>query len=220
MTRQRFDSFTVMSVYERAREKRISAPEWKKQLARELLRPKRNRFPRRRVYVNKVDEIWTADLMDVHRYARLNKGYKYILIVLDVFSRFAWARPLKTKTGVETAAAFRDIFRRSGRIPTKLWTDKGTEFWNHNVRYVLHGPTFYNQIIQGMLRTNNIELYSTHNEPKAMIAERFIRTLRGKIESSYILTQSTVWYNVLPQLIHEYNTTKKSYDWYEPYRCV
>ena len=58
-----------------------------------------------------------------------------------------------------------------------------------------------------MTEKNNIELYSTHNEPKAMIAERFIRTLRKKIESNYLLTNSTVWYNILPQLTHEYNTT-------------
>ena len=133
-----------MSVYERAREKRLGAPEWKKQLTKELLRPKRNRFPRRSVYVKNVDEIWTADLMDVHRFARVNRGYKYILVVLDVFSRFAWARPLKTKTGVEVADAFLDIFH-AGSIPTKLWTDRGTEFWNQNVHHVLHGPAFHNQ---------------------------------------------------------------------------
>ena len=108
-----------MSVYDRATVKRLGAPEWKKQLTKELLRPKRNRFPRRSVYAKNVDEIWTADLMDVHRYARVNRGYKYILVVLDVFSRFAWARPLKTKTGAEVANAFQDIFRE-GRIPAKL----------------------------------------------------------------------------------------------------
>ena len=196
-----------MSVYERAREKRVGVPEWKKQLTRELLRPKRNRFSRRSVYVKNVDEIWTADLMDVHRFARVNRGYKYILVVLDVFSRFAWARHLKTKTGVEVADAFQDIFR-GGRIPAKLWTDRGTEFWNRDVRHVLHGPAFHNQTMSGMLRANNIQLYATHNEPKAMIVERFIRTLRGKIESNYILTHSTVWYDILPHLIHEYNATK------------
>lgn len=207
MTRHPFDSFAVMSVYEKAKEKRLGAPEWKKQLTRELLRPKRNRFPRRSVYAKNVDEIWTADLIDVHRFARVNRGYKYILVVLDVFSRFAWARPLKTKTGAEVANAFRDIFQ-VGRTPAKLWTDKGTEFWNQNVRHVLHGAAFHNQTVRGMLTVNNIELYSTYNEPKATIAERFIRTLRGKIETNYILTQSTVWYDILPQLIHEYNTTK------------
>ena len=194
-----------MSVYETAKERRIHAPEWKKELTNELLHQKLNRFPRRSVYAKNVDEIWTADLMDLHRFARVNKGFKYILIVLDVFSRYAWARPLKTKTGTETAAAFRDIFR-GGRHPTKLWTDKGTEFWNRDVRFVLHGPTFHNQAVRGTLTANNVELYSTQNEPKAMIAERFIRTLRGKIESNYILTHSTVWYDILPYLIQEYNT--------------
>ena len=89
--------------------------------------------------------------------------------------------------------AFEDIFKE-GNKPLKLWCDRGREFYNNQFKYKL-------------LRNNNIELYSTHNEPKAMIAERFIRTLRKKIESNYILTQSTVWYDILPQLIHEYNTT-------------
>ena len=196
-----------MSVYENAKQRRTDAPQWKKKLAKELLRRKFNRFPRRGVYTKNVDEIWTADLMDMQRFSRVNRGFKYILVVLDVFSRFAWARPLKTKTGKEMAAALREIFQQ-GRIPAKLWTDKGTEFWNKNVRYVLHGPTFHNKDVSGMLKANNVELYSTNNEPKAMISERFIRTLRGKIESNYIITHSTVWYDILPFLIHEYNTTR------------
>ena len=114
-----------MSVYDRATHERLNAPKWKKQLAKELLRPKRNRFTRRSVYAKNVDEIWTADLMDVHRFARVNRGYKYILVVLDVFSRYAWARPLKTKTGTEVANVFQGIFQE-GRIPAKLWTDRGT----------------------------------------------------------------------------------------------
>lgn len=199
-----------MSVYDKAREKRIGAPEWKKQLGKELLRSKRNRFPRRSVYIKKPDDTWTADIMDIHKYARVNKGYKYILVVVDIFSRFAWAKPLKTKSGLEVSNAFKEIFQTWHRRPDKLWTDKGTEFWNQNVRHVLHGAAFYNHSVNQMLHANNIKLYSTFNEPKAMIAERFIRTLRGKIESNFILTQSTVWYDVLPQLIHEYNNTRHS----------
>ena len=183
-------------------------PPWKKQLAKELLKPKRNRFPRRNVHSKAVDEIWTADLVDMHRYASVNKGYKYILVVVDVFSRYAFARPLKAKTGANTAEALRDIFQSSGRTPRKLWTDCGTEFYNANIRYLLNGPQFYNDSVEGLLQERDIQLYSTHNEPKAMIAERFIRTLRGKIESNFIVTQSTVWYNVLPRLISEYNTTR------------
>ena len=183
----------IMSVHERAAKRRIDAPEWKKELVNELLKPKLKRFPRRKVYSKGVDEIWTADLADFSKYSITNKGYKFILVVLDVFSRYAWARPLLNKTGVQTLLAFEDIFKE-GNKPRRLWCDRGREFYNNQFKYKL-------------LRNNNIVLYSTHNEPKAMIAERFIRTLRKKIESNYILTQSTVWYDILPQLIHEYNTT-------------
>ena len=185
-----------MSVYEKAKRRRLDASQWKKQLAKELLRPKRNRFDRRHVYSPSIDDTWTADLADFQKLARVNKGYRYILVVLDTFSRYAWARPLKHKTGAEVADAFKDIFRKSGgRKCKKLFCDKGTEFYNTNLQRVLQS-------------NGGIKLYSTNNEPKATIAERFIRTLRGKIESNYILTQSTVWYDILPQLIHEYNTTR------------
>ena len=179
-----------MTVYENAKRRRLDAPDWQKQLAGELLKPKRNIFTRRHVYSPDVDDTWTADLVDMQKYARTNKGYRYILVVLDVFSRYAWARPLKNKTGNEVANAFKDILR-GGRGCKKLWCDRGTEFYNVSLRRVLED--------------SNIEIYSTHNEPKASIAERFIRTLRKKMESNYILTQTTVWYDILPQLIHEYN---------------
>ena len=181
-----------MSVYEKAKRKRLNAPEWKKTLVKELLKPKLKRFKRRHVSSLGVDRIWTADLADMQKYARQNKGYKYIVVVLDVFSRYSWARPLKDKTGESVTKAFKDIFKE-GYCSSYLWTDKGTEFYNASMRE--------------MLKSKNIKLYSTRNEPKAMIAERFIRTLRKKIESNYILTGSTVWYDILPQLIHEYNTT-------------
>lgn len=181
-----------MSVYDKAKRRRLDAAEWEKQLARELLKPKRKHFVRRRVYSPAVDDTWTADLADLQKYARQNKGYRYILVVLDVFSRYAWARPLKHKTGIQVANAFDDILGE--RTCKKLWCDRGTEF--------------YNRYLDRVLKANNIQLYSTHNEGKAVIVERFIRTLRRKIESNYILTQQTVWYDILPQLIQEYNTTR------------
>ena len=165
---------------------------WKKALAKELLKPKLKRFPRRRVFSPNVDKIWTMDLMVVEKYSRQNKNYKYILVVLDLFSRFAWARPLKTKTGLEVSQALKDIFTKSDRKPTRIWSDDGTEFFNAHV--------------QKLLRDNNIMLYSTFNEPKAAIAERFIRTLRRKMEMHYIVTQSTVWYKDLQSMIDEYNS--------------
>ena len=170
----------------------MSAEAWKKELAKELLRPKLHRFPRRKIFSPNVDRIWTMDLMVVEKYSKQNKNYKYILVVLDIFSRFAWARPLKTKTGKEVTDALRDIFTKSGRIPSRIWSDDGTEFFNSQV--------------QGLLRKNDITLYSTFNEPKASIAERFIRTLRRKMEMYFIVTQSTVWYKALQNMIDEYNS--------------
>ena len=170
----------------------MSAEAWKKELAKELLRPKLHRFPRRKIFSPNVDRIWTMDLMVVEKYSKQNKNYKYILVVLDIFSRFAWARPLKTKTGKEVTDALRDIFTKSGRIPSRIWSDDGTEFFNSQV--------------QGLLRKNDITLYSTFNEPKASIAERFIRTLRRKMEMHFIVTQSTVWYKALQNMIDEYNS--------------
>ena len=170
----------------------MSAEVWKKELAKELLKPKLKKFPRREIFSPNVDRIWTMDLMVVEKYSKQNKNYKYILVALDIFSRFAWARPLKTKTGKEVTGALRDIFTKSGRKPSRIWSDDGTEFFNSQV--------------QGLLRENGITLYSTFNEPKASIAERFIRTFRRKMEMHYIVTQSTVWYNVLQDLINEYNS--------------
>ena len=78
-----------MSVYDKAKRKRLDAPEWQKELAAELLKEKRNSFARRHVYSPDIDAIWTADLADLQKYARTNKGYRFILVVLDVFSRYA-----------------------------------------------------------------------------------------------------------------------------------
>ena len=90
------------------------------------------------------------------------------------------------------ADALRDIFTKSHRKPSRIWSDDGTEFFNSQV--------------QGLLRKNGITLYSTFNEPKASIAERFIRTLRRKMEIYYIVTQSTVWCDALQDMLDEYNS--------------
>ena len=174
-------------------EKYDNAPEWKKKLANELQKPMRKKFLRRSVYSPGVDNTWTADLAFFDKLASVNKGYKYILVVIDIFSRFAWCKALKDKTGKEVCRAFKEIFD-TGVKPKKIWTDSGGEF--------------YNKTVENLFKTNDITLYSTSNEVKATIAERFVRTLREKIEKSYILTDSTVWINVLPKLVSEYNNEK------------
>ena len=159
------------TVYGKAKRRRDNAPAWKKQLVKELLKPKLKRFPRRRVFSSSVDAIWSGDLLDIHQYARVNRNYNFILVLVDVFSKYAWARPLKNKEGISVAGAFEDIFDTSKRIPCRLWTDRGTEFYNQNV--------------ENTLKKHKVQLYSTFNEPKSAIAERFIRTLRGKLESNF-----------------------------------
>ena len=91
-----------------------------------LHKPIRHRFKKRRVIVSKIDDQWQADLVDMQKNKSQNKNFNYILTVIDIFSKFAWAIPIKNKTGDSITRAFEIIFK--DRIPTKLHTDKGLEF--------------------------------------------------------------------------------------------
>ena len=108
---------------------------WTNQLGNGLHKPVRRRFDKRTVFAKQVDDIWAADLVDMSSFSRSNKGYKYLLIVIDVFSKYGWIVPLKTKTGKEVAQAFRKLFI-SGH-PSRLWTDKVTQFYNQQLKTVL-----------------------------------------------------------------------------------
>ena len=95
------------------------------QEAYSLHKPVRRRFQRNHVISAGIDDVWMADLFDMTQYADDNQGYKYVLLVIDTFSKYVWLRPLKRKTGEEVSEAFADIFNTSGRTPAKLMTDKG-----------------------------------------------------------------------------------------------
>ena len=109
--------------------------DWARQLAEELHKPIRRKFTKRRVFVKGVDEIWAADLVEMQRFSDWNKGINYLLMVIDVFSKFGWIEPLKNKKGETVANAFEKIFKC--RQPRLLWTDKGKEFYNKNVKQLL-----------------------------------------------------------------------------------
>ena len=113
------------------------------------------------------DNIWGADLADMQLISRYNKGIRFLLCVIDIFSKYAWVVPLKDKKGVSIVAAFLRILKQNNRKPNKIWLDKGSEF--------------YNASFKKWLKNNDIVMYSTHNEGKSVVAERFIRTLRNKI---------------------------------------
>ena len=95
-----------------------------------------------------------------------NKGIKYLLCAIDLFSKYAWVVPLKDTRGISIVNAFQKIILK-GHKPNKIWVDQG--------------GGFYNNLFKRFLKTNNIEMYSTYNEPKSVVAERFIRTLKNKV---------------------------------------
>ena len=136
--------------------------EWTNMLANELHKPIRKNFPRRKVKAFTPNQIWAADLVEMIPYSRENKGFKYLLTVIDVFSKYGWIVPLKTKTGAEVTAAFKKLFKEA--VPAKLWTDAGKEFWNSNMKK--------------LLEENDVKLYKTHNELKSCVVERWNKTIK------------------------------------------
>ena len=138
----------------------------KKILAEELHKPVVRKFERRKVYARFKDNILAADLAEMGSLSSKNKNVKYLLCVIDVFTKYAWVKPLKDKKGKTVLNAFIEIVNESNRKPNKLWVDQGREF--------------YNTLMQEWLDNNGILMYFTHNEGKAVIAERFIKTLNLK----------------------------------------
>ena len=136
------------------------------QLANELHKPIIKKSKKRKVYSSFRDNIWGLDLADMISLSKYNKGIKYLLCAIDLFSKYAWVIPLKDKKGTSIVNAFQKIISK-GRKPNKIWVDQGSEF--------------YNQYFKDFLKINNIEMYSRFNEGKFVAAERFIRTLKNKI---------------------------------------
>ena len=166
----------------------------KLQLVDELHAPARRNFRRRHVIVKGYDDLWQADIVEMRPYARANKGYNYILTVIDVLSKYAWAIPLKTKGGSETTTAFSTIFRDYKRIPKNLQTDQGKEFYNGD--------------FQNFIKKHGINHYSTYSVMKASVVERFNRTLKNKMWKIFTLNGNYKWFDVLPRMLSEYNGRK------------
>ena len=137
------------------------------QLANELHKPVIRKFEKRKVCSTFKDNIWGIDLADMQLLSKYNKGIRFLLCVVDIFSKHAWVVPLKDKKGISIVKAFQSFLKQSNRKLNKIWIDKGSEF--------------YNASFKKWLRDNDIVMYSTHNEGKSVVAERFIRTLESKI---------------------------------------
>ena len=135
-------------------------------LAKELHKPTIKNFKKRKVYSSFKDNIWSIDLADMQLISKYNKRIRYILCVTDLFSRYAWVIPLKNKKGEKIVEEFKKILDNSNRKPNKIWED--------------HGSEFYNKQFKSFLKENDIEMYSTFNKGKSVVAEKFIKTLKIK----------------------------------------
>lgn len=159
----------------------------------ELHKPARRNYPRRHFDIRSKDETWQADLVEMQSFSRENKGYRYLLNVIDTFSKYAWSVPVKNKTGGDVAAAMETVLKK-GRKPRNLQVDKGKEF--------------YNATFQNLMTKYNINMYSTYSHMKASICERYNRTLKNAMWKKFSLQGNYKWLDILPSLITAYNNTK------------
>ena len=156
------------------------------QLANEFHRLIIRKFKRRIFFSFFRDNIWGVDLADMQSLSKYNKGIKYLLCAIDLFSKYAWVIPIKDKKGTSIVNAFQKIISK-GRKPNKTWVDQGSEF--------------YNQSFKDFLKINNIEMYSTYNEGKSVVAERFIRTLKNKILKHITAVSKNIYFDVLDDIL-------------------
>lgn len=171
------------------------AKEWlAKQSTYTLHRQARKTYPSRKYYVSNIDEQWQMDLADMIKIQRHNQGFRYILTCIDILSRYAWARPLRSKQGSEVSNAIKDIFETSQRKPKRIQTDQGTEF--------------YNVPVKSLLDDNDIELFSVMSPKKCALVERWNRTLKTKIWKYFTSRNTYRWLDVLPKIVYAYNHSK------------
>ena len=107
------------------------------QLAEELHKPIIRKFKRRELYSAFKDNIWAADLADMQLISKFDKGFRFLLCVIDIYSKYAWVVPLKDKKGVSIVNAFQSILKKSNRKPSKIWVDKGREFYTRSMKSCL-----------------------------------------------------------------------------------
>ena len=124
--------------------------------------------------------------------SKYNKGIKYLLCTIDLFSKYVWVVPIKYKKGTSVVNAFKKIISKE-RKPNKIWVDQGSEFYNKSFKH--------------FLKINNIEIYSTYNEGKSVVAERFIRTLKNKIFKHMTAISKSVYFHVLDDIVNKCNKT-------------
>lgn len=142
-----------------------------------------------------LDDIWSIDLADMAEWHGTNDEYKYILCVIDCFSRYAWTVPLMTKSAADVWKAFESIVEESGRVPSEIWADQGKEWMNKTWKT--------------NLKKMGVEgIYHTYSPVKAVMIERFIQTLKHKLWLYMTRYNNRVWIKYLDDCTFEYNAAK------------
>ena len=165
--------------------------EKKKEIAKEIFSPVIKKFDRIKIIPHYKDECWSIDLIDRSSLSKYNKNYKFIFTIIDNHTKYAWAIPLKDKSGKSTTAAFKNLLETSKRKPHKIWSDRGKEF--------------YNKIFLHYLKEQNIPIYSTNSDLKAVFVERFNRTLLDLIKEPMYIEGKACWLNHINNALDKYN---------------
>ena len=163
------------------------------QLAEELHKTIIRKFKKGKFYSGLKENIWGANLADTQLISKFNKGFRFLLCVIDIFSKYAWVILLKDKKGITITNAFQKILKESNRKPNKIWVDKGSEFCNSSFKK--------------WLKDNEIEMYSIHNNGNSVFAERFIRTFQIKIYKYMTFISKNVFINKIDYIVNKYNNT-------------
>lgn len=157
-----------------------------------LHKPLIRRFPRNKYVLSNFNELWQADLSDMQSYSEYNDGFKYLMCVIDVFSKYAFVRPMKNKNAETSKQCFESIFHAAKATPRHIQSDKGSEFIANSVRLYF--------------KSKNINYYTTNNpDIKASIVERFQRTLKMKMWRYFTHKNTYRYIDILPDLLHSYN---------------
>ena len=165
-----------------------------KQLPYSIHKPARHTFTRNRTYVGHIDQQWQADLAGMQTLVNENDGYRYILTCIDILSRYAWAIPVRSKGSKDMVIAFKKLFRAAHpRLPQRLQTDKGKEFFNREV--------------SALLQKHGIHHFASNSDQKAAVVERFNRTLKNRIWVHFTANRTERYLEILPDTVYAYNHT-------------
>ena len=155
-------------------------------------KPPKKYYATNKTNVYYIDDIWSLDILDLKDYGlENNRGYRYVLVIIDNFSKYGWTVPLKNKNAQTIKDSFENILISSKRKPNLIESDRGKEF--------------YNNIFQDFLNKNNIKLYSRNSSYGAVFAERFNRTIRDLLKKIVFEQGDAKWIDVIPKITKQYN---------------